>query len=268
VIAWYVLPLLALLRLRVVQSPRRLVSMAAFIHSPAVRRFVNALLRILRTPELEFIVFTDEEARALREQVRIPSELVHRVVWRGRLEPEVRVESDGPPYVFTGGYSNRDYATFFAAVEPVGHRVIAVASGLNKELNPPPNVELRTDVPWDEFERLLAGCQLLVLPLRPGGEASGQSVLQRGMRYLRPVVATRHDALIDHLGADYPGFVPAGNPEALRAAIEAAMTDEGVRSQLVEQVAASRQALAERGEMAREILAILAPREPGEERER
>ncbi len=266
-VGWYLLPLLVLMRLRVLEPPRRLISMATFVHSPVIRRGVNLFLRELKTPELEFIVFSDEQARGLLEQVRMPADRLHRVMFRARLEPEVVVQPNGSPYIFTGGYSNRDYATLFSAVEPLEYRVIASPSGLNKKHQLPPNVELRADVPWDEFERLLAGCELLVLPLLAAGEASGQSVLNRAMRYLRPVVATRHDALIGQLGADYPGFVPAGDPEALRAAIEHAMSDDGVRRDLVERITARRESLLKRGAMSTEILAILSRprREPGHE---
>lgn len=259
-ISWYVLPVLALMRLRVLARPRRLVSMATFVQSPAARRAVNMLLKLTMIPELEFIVLTPGEQRNLIESVGVPADRIHKVILPGKLEPEVEVAEGDPPYVFTGGYTNRDYDTFFKAVEPLPYPVVVVASGLNRLSELPSNAELRLDLPWPEFERVLAACHLVVVPLRGIGEASGQSVLHRGMRYLRPVVATRHDGLIEHLGEDYAGFVPADDAEALRDAIDRGMSDESFRRTLIGQISERRDLLRRRGDAASVVLSILQPR--------
>jgi glycosyltransferase involved in cell wall biosynthesis len=236
VIGWYLLTLLLLIRLRAVRRPRRLVAMGTFVHDPRLRRFVNVVLRRLKIDELEFIVFSDGEARGLVESVGVAPERVHRVLYRDRLDPIAPPAEQDKAYVFTGGYSNRDYETFFSAVGALRTSVIAVASGLSNVRDVPSNVDLRLDIAWDEFEALLAGCELLVLPLRKGGEACGQNVLFRAIRYDKPVVATRHDALVDYLGADYPGFVPADDAPAMRQAIDRALEDHAFRDSLVERV--------------------------------
>jgi glycosyltransferase involved in cell wall biosynthesis len=257
VIGWYLLPLLALIHLKIVGRPSRLVSIATFVHSPAVRRVVNAFLRVLAVRELEFVAFSEEELRNLSRDVRIPLERIHKVIYRSRLAPELEPDPAAAPYVFTGGYSNRDYETLFAAVDGLAYHVVAVVSTLNRVSDPPANVELHVDLPWDEFEQKLASCSLLVLPLRAAGEASGQNVLMRGMRYLRPTLATRHSALVDYLGEGYSGFVTAEEPRELRNSITRGMEDESFRAELVDQLSMRRQALLDRGEMADEILEIL-----------
>jgi glycosyltransferase involved in cell wall biosynthesis len=257
VISWYLIPVLVLIRLQLVPRPLRLVSMAAFVHDERLRRAVNRLLRMLRTDGIEFIAFSDAERRNLMENVDVRSERVHRVVYRGNmLESALALSSQGD-YIFTGGYSNRDYETFFAAVGSLKCNAVTVASALNGLADTPSNVELRLDIPWDEFERLIAGCALLVLPLREGGEACGQNVLFRGIRHNRPVVATRHDSLIDYLGQDYPGFVPAGDPVALRQAIERALHDQEFRGSLVERIEATSRWFGEQERVEVEIVGIL-----------
>jgi glycosyltransferase involved in cell wall biosynthesis len=169
-------------------------------------------------------------------------------------------ESDGD-YIFTGGYSNRDYETFFSAVSPLTAKVIAVASKLNGLGETPTNTDVRFDIPWDEFEHLIAGCALVVLPLREGGEACGQNVLFRAVSHGRPVVATRHDSLVEYLGEDYPGFVAAHDPAAMRAAIDRALRDDNFRRRLVERVKVAARWLDEQEQIEGEILRILkAPR--------
>jgi hypothetical protein len=183
VIGWYLVPVLLLIRLRLLPRPRRLVSMAAFVHDQRLRRAVNVLLRALTIDELEFVAFSEAERRNLAEVVGVPHERLHRVVYRGNMKELVDTPSSDGDYIFAGGYSNRDYQTFFAAVDAMPWNVVTVASALNDLGDTPSNVKLRLDTSWDEFEELVGGCALLVLPLREGGEACGQNVLFRGIRY-------------------------------------------------------------------------------------
>ena len=128
---------------------------------------MNVLLRALGSEELEFIVFSDAERHNLVEFVGIPPARVHRVLYRDKIDESDVAGAAEEGYIFTGGYSNRDYRTFFGAVRTLDDPVVAVASGLSDLGNAPPNVDVRLDISWDEFEELISGCALLVLPLRP-----------------------------------------------------------------------------------------------------
>jgi glycosyltransferase involved in cell wall biosynthesis len=187
---------------------------------------------------------------------------VHVLTLGGNVEPEVEVSPSGSPYIFTGGYTNRDYENFFAAVETLPYRVIAVASARNRLGTVPSNVELRLDIPWGEFEELLAGAHVVVLPLLPTGEVSGGSTLIRGMRYGAPLVVTRHDGMIAHLGPEYAGYVPPGDADALRTAIDRAMSDETFRRTIIDDLQVKRAEFARlHSNPASEVLAICQPGE-------
>jgi glycosyltransferase involved in cell wall biosynthesis len=258
VISWYVVPILMLVGIGLLPRPRRLVSFGMLIHNPALRHMVNQVLRRFEFDGLEFIVVSDAERANLVDVVGIPAHRVHRVLYRHSWSDDRPSECHGG-YIFTGGYTHRDYATFFAAVAPLPYDVIAIASQLNDVSNAPPNVDLRIARPKDEFEQLVAGCSLLVVPLRAGGEACGQTVLLSGIRHHRPIVATYHDSLVDYLGFDYPGFVPSHDAEALRSAITQAVSDPSFRRSLVERVHASALKLREMGNLESDFLRILAP---------
>jgi glycosyltransferase involved in cell wall biosynthesis len=256
VIGWYVVPILILLWMRIVPQPRRLISFATFMHDARLRQAVNHFLRILKTDRLEFIVLSQAERANLVGVVGIPPERVHRVIYRGKWVADAVPDRIGG-YVFTGGHTNRDYETFFEAVATLQHDIVAVASPFNELGEPPANVDLRIATPVDEFEKLLAGCSVLVVPLRAGGEACGQTVLVSGIRYQRPIVATRHDSLVDYLGDDYPGFVPAHDVGALRHAIARALSDEPFRQSLLNRINVSAQMLENMGELEEDFLRIL-----------
>jgi glycosyltransferase involved in cell wall biosynthesis len=100
----------------------------------------------------------------------------------------------------------------------------------------------------------------VVVPLRQGGEASGQNVLFRGIRHGRPIVATRHDSLVEYLGNDYPGFVPAGDSGALRSAIDRVLRDDAFRRSLIERVHAACEWLEQQDQIEGEIVGILTRR--------
>jgi glycosyltransferase involved in cell wall biosynthesis len=259
VISWYVIPILILVAARFLRRPRRLVSLGAFMHSARLRFIVNQILRWFKFDGLEFIVVSDAERANLVDVVGIPHTRVHRVLYRHKWSDDRAPDRHGG-YVFTGGYTHRDYATFFAAVAPLPYDVIAVASKFNDVSDPAPNIDLRIARPKHEFEQLVAGCSVLVLPLRAGGEACGQTVLLSGIRYRRPIVATHHDALVDYLGSDYPGFVPADDPEALRDAIRRAIDDPSFRQSLVDRIHASARMLREMGDLEDDLVRILGPR--------
>jgi glycosyltransferase involved in cell wall biosynthesis len=260
VIGWYVIPIMMLAAVRLLRRPQRLVSLGTLMHDALLRHAVNQLLRSFKFDGLEFIVLSDAERENLVDVVGIPPERVHRVLYRVKWSDEPAPDCHGA-YVFTGGYTHRDYPTFFAAVAPLPYDVIAVASQFNDVRDPAPNVDLRIATPRDEFEQLVAGCSLLVLPLRAGGEACGQTVLLSGIRHDRPIVATRHHALIDYLGPDYPGFVPAHDPAALRDAIARALSDPSFRRSLRDRVHASGEKLRDMEDLEDDFFRILAPRD-------
>jgi glycosyltransferase involved in cell wall biosynthesis len=231
--------------------------MGAFVHDRRLRNAVNFVLRALGHDNLEFIAFSDAERKNLNLLVGIPLERIHRIVYRGSLSEPLVASNTKREYVFTGGYSNRDYETFFAAAGRLDCEVVAVASKLNNLRGTPPNVELRLDTSWEEFEDLIGGCALLVLPLQEGGEACGQNVLFRGIRHRRPVVATRHDSLVDYLGDGYPGFVAAGDADGLRTAMERGLRDAAFRASLLERIDAASHWLREQDKVEDEIVSIV-----------
>jgi glycosyltransferase involved in cell wall biosynthesis len=258
VVSWYLIPILVLVAARVLRRPKRLVSLGTFMHNTALRRVVNQLLRWFRIEGLEFIALSDAERANLVDEVGISPGRVHRVVYRVKWSDSPASADDGE-YVFTGGCTNRDYRTLFAAVAPLPYHIIAVASPFNDVGGPPPNVDLRIASPEAEFEELVARCSVLVLPLRAAGEACGQTVLLSAIRHNRPVIATRHESLIDYLEPDYPGFVPAHDADALRTAIVRALSEQRFRESLVDRVQASAQRLKAMGDLDHDFFRILAP---------
>ena len=253
VVGWQALPVLALIRLGLLRRPARLLVMACFIHGMRARGIVNRAWRLLRFPGLGFITFSHGETRNLIEEVGMPPDAVHFHLWRQELDGQAQVQ-DEDGSIFAGGFSNRDYDLLLQAAEPLAAPLVIVASARNSVAPPTsPQTTIHRDLPEAEFEALLARSSVVVMPLRSQGEACGQSVLLRVLRNGKPLVATRHESIEEYLGADYPGFVPHNDVDALRAALASALSEPALRLTLAERIRQAGRKLEQRGDPGAEI---------------
>jgi glycosyltransferase involved in cell wall biosynthesis len=108
------------------------------------------------------------------------------------------------------------------------------ANGLSQV---PTNVVV-DDVNYDPavFTEQLAGALVVVIPLLARGTTAGQSVLLQALQHGKAVIATRHPALTDYLGPDYPGYVRAEDPDDLAARIRRVIEDDDFRAGLADWV--------------------------------
>jgi glycosyltransferase involved in cell wall biosynthesis len=253
IVGWQALPVLALIRLGLLRRPARLLVMACFIHGMRARSIVNRAWRLLRFPGLGFITFSHGETRNLIEEVGMPPEDVHFHLWRQELDGQAQAQSEDGS-IFAGGFSNRDYDLLLQAAEPLAAPLVIVASARNSVAAPSnTHTTIHRDLPEAEFEDLLARSSVVVMPLRSQGEACGQSVLLRVLRNGKPLVATRHESIEEYLGADYPGFVPHNDVDALRAALASALSEPALRVALSERIRQAGRKLEQRGEPGAEI---------------
>jgi glycosyltransferase involved in cell wall biosynthesis len=249
VIGWQALPILALVRLGILHCPKKMTVMACFVHNQLVRSFVNTALKVLAFDRLAFIVFSRGEAENLVKQVGLSGSMVYVHLWRqnlyGRVNPEEVISED---YIFSGGYSNRDYELLIDAVKELDQKLVIVASSRNSiTVTDESKVIIHRDLDESSFEELLAHSRLVVISLRSGGEACGQSVLLRVLRNGKPLIVTRHESIEDYLGHDFSGFVEPGDVEAMRYAIWRSLNDTEFCRQLVDEVKRSN-AMVERQE--------------------
>ncbi|MDE5690530.1 MAG: hypothetical protein K2I38_07575 [Duncaniella sp.] len=135
-------------------------------------------------------------------------------------------------YVFTGGYTNRDYPLMFrlAGRFPDRHFVF-VASSLNAIECPPSltNVTLMRDLPKDQFEAVLTGAEVVIVPLREDVGASGQMLAVSAARNAKPVVYTDL-SVINYFFSDGAGIpYSLGDLDSLAAGLQALLSDPDLR---------------------------------------
>jgi glycosyltransferase involved in cell wall biosynthesis len=143
-------------------------------------------------------------------------------------------------YIFSGGRSRRDFATFFAAVEGLGYPV-KLLTGKESDLAPhgsslrgltvPPNVELlRNDSSMEYFVRLLTGARIVVIPLLRGtGTQAGIGVYLQAMAAGKCLIVSAGPGVSDVLADSQAIMVPAGDVSALRNAMKLVWEDVELR---------------------------------------
>lgn len=243
VYAWNLLPLLVLQRLRLVPQVRMIVSMNLFIQSPRAERLAYRLVGRLHRGNLWVQASSSEQGLRSQQLMGLPPERVIVLPFRHAGGLPAKSGSD-EGYVFTGGYTNRDYDTFIEAVRGLDRRVVVQALPSNEfRMQIPDNVQIDTQFGPEVFERLLAASSLVVLPLNPHGAISGQSVLLQALQYGKPVVATLHPGLVDLLPGGAPGYVRPGDVAAMRDAIRRGLDDPAFRDELVASSRRAQQAI-------------------------
>jgi glycosyltransferase involved in cell wall biosynthesis len=135
-------------------------------------------------------------------------------------------------YIFSGGTSNRDYATLIEAVRSLEVKLIIACRPEDVNLNNcPPNVQVAFDAYGDAFEKLIADSFLNVIPLKDIRISSGQICLLKAMSYAKPIVATAAAGVEDYIDETCAYLVPPGSSSLMRTAIFNAIMnrDEAIR---------------------------------------
>lgn len=136
-------------------------------------------------------------------------------------------------YFFSGGTSNRDYATLINAFRGLDARlVIACHTRDVAGLNLPANVTAVHDAFGEVFSKLVEGARAVVLPIRSTDVSAGQLVLLDAMRAGRACIVTSGSCMDDYVDDDCAIRVPPGDAQALATAVLFLATNHGACEQL------------------------------------
>jgi glycosyltransferase involved in cell wall biosynthesis len=182
------------------------------------------------------IVFSSFEQALYGDYFRIPEKRIDVIPWRIQDPRAQRLrcghESAGQESLLPTGTSGkisavgsqgRDYATLFEAMRQLPHiPLVLVADVRNLQgLDPPPNVEVRQNIPLVEAEAVLRESRFVVVPLRDAQTACGHVTIVYSMFEERAVVATESAALAEYVIPGRNGIlVKPRDARALARAIE------------------------------------------------
>ncbi len=149
-----------------------------------------------------------------------------------------------PPYAADGGLvaagrAHCDWETLLEATRDLPWPLTVVCSRSDRSrvlaLDRDHRVDLRCDIPPDEYRALLQDAALAVFAMREGGVSQGQVRLSDAADAGVPAVITATASLVDYVAPDRSAVtVPVGDPHALRTAIIQLMLAPNRRRELRE----------------------------------
>ena len=198
------------------------------------------LLRRAIASSAAVVCLAEPQRQRLLDEIMIPPARV-RVAHFGSDERffAPRAANDGGYVLAVGKDLARDYATLADAARGLDARVVVVTDPRNlRDVNLPPNVEVRRALTWPELRETYAAASCVVLPLRRpdypyGTEASGLTALLEAMAMAKPIVLTERDIFRDYVEPGASALaVPPEDAGVLRAAVERVLGDRPLRESL------------------------------------
>ena len=121
-----------------------------------------------------------------------------------------------------GNDRHRDWTCLVEALDGLSDAVCVILSGTAPHAltKGRPNLQIMQARTNSEFFARLAEADVVCVPLKANGHASGITVIQEAVLAGVPVIATATGGLEVYFGADAVRYVPPGDPQALRDALQ------------------------------------------------
>jgi len=146
--------------------------------------------------------------------------------------------SEPIPYVFTGGWTLRDFGTLFAAVDGTGIPLTVVTHSpktLGVESEPPAEARIHWNMPLVDFLSHLAGALFVVVPLKATDAPHGHTTIAQALSLGKAVVTTRGAGVADYVRHEVEGIlVDPGDVDGYRAALIQLAQDDALRARYEE----------------------------------
>ena len=213
--------------LRLLRPSGRVYLFNFYIHGMGRRPFVRRILRWLFRQNLAIAVQSKVEYDYFRGLAPLADV---RYIPFGQNGPKEIAPHQITPgdYIFSGGYTNRDYGLLIECARQLQHiRFVIACSRLNRiPPHVPDNVEIMRDIEFTQFHTLLAGSRLVVVPLLDDVGAAGQMVALAAMKFRKTVIYPNFDVLSQYFTDNESGIeYEAGNLGSLNRAITSSYDD-------------------------------------------
>ncbi len=196
----------------------------------SIRRSMSSISRI--------VVFSANQVPILQDLLGVTPERLTVVPFAVDTQYYSVSQADGPGggggLVAVGGDSRRDYATLMDAVRIAGVPITVVCYPQNiSGLKLPPQVKILSNVPHDEYRRLLLGADLVVTPTLAPAYPSGQTVVLEAMSMGRATLTTDSPAMREYVNDGVDGvLVPPRAPAEMAQMISDLLKDDDRRQSL------------------------------------
>jgi glycosyltransferase involved in cell wall biosynthesis len=240
---------------RLLGSRCEIVSVDLILHRPkSVADRISLALRRWLLGAVDLFIFYFRDTRELEELYRIPRERVKHVPFKvNSYEQILETPTADDGYLLACGRSNRDYALLTEAVRGLETNLVILAhlgeegarhgTSFDPERLPTNVTVVRDDGSPSSWIDWIARCKALVVPVFPGVlSPSGISTYLVAMALGKCVVHTEGPATRGLIDQGQAIIVPAGDVQAMKAALRHLLNDAALR----ERIALAGQAYARR----------------------
>jgi glycosyltransferase involved in cell wall biosynthesis len=148
--------------------------------------------------------------------------------------PSPPPKAKGKGYILAAGKSGRDYKTFLEAVKDLHVKVIVVSDLISMQgLTLSPNVEVFYNIPIERYYEILAGADVVVVPLNEKVCSTGQVVILEAMAQGKPLVVTDCLGSRDYVAHGKNGYlVGVGDAETMKEKIMLLYSDKSIATRI------------------------------------
>jgi len=176
-----------------------------------------------------FAVYSRMERKLYADYFDLPEERFDFIRWA--VDPPIASALPrriAEPYVLAMGSEARDYPTLMEAARLVpGRKIVLVVLPHNLAgLSIPDNVEVLTNLPWDDAWSLAWHAEANLVPLRSSTTPNGHRTIVGAMYLAKCNILTDSSGIRDYVAHDETGLlVPANDPRAFADAIDRAFDE-------------------------------------------
>jgi len=189
-----------------VKPARSIIVIHFFMHGLGSKKIIQQILGLLFNDEKIILVTQSHYDKKYYSQIVNKLTTVHFPY----CQKEISVSGnsgEGEKYIFSGGYSNRDYDCLLKAAENINYNFILICSKLNQFTTEiPANVKVLKDVKADEFISYLKNSRIVVIPLKMQIGSAGQGVALTAQFLKKPVIYTKGSALSEYFDNSISGI--------------------------------------------------------------
>jgi len=207
-----------------------------YLHAAGENQLLRKMLTLIFRDDIHIIL----QSRYEFEQYRKSYPLIHPYfIPYGQDEIQKTYQgllSEDRGYIFSGGYTNRDYETLMKAAEVLPYRFVVVCSRLNRlPERIPQNVTVHREVSDEEFHSLMAKSRLIVLNLKDQVGSSGQMVALAGLSFRKPIIYAQNEAISHYFQDGKSGLsYLMRDLDDLKNKIEYLMKNDKIRGEIAE----------------------------------
>ena len=201
-----------------------------YIHKLGEYKIIQHIISfLLSSKKISLIVQSPEEVNYFNS---LSKNKVHFIPYCENPDENIdKLVNEDEGYLFTGGYTNRDYNLILECAQKNPQiKFMVVVSKLNKDINKmslPDNVTMREEVDYLTFKKLMYNSMAVIIPLKQNVGASGQMLCIGAMKMTKPIIYTNISS-INYYFKDNECGIPydIGDLTSLNRAIEKLFSDD------------------------------------------